>query len=118
MLKALLATEKLFKYLTELALAVVFRWRILTKNANGGGAWPETPILLVGTIAGFMLIVQSTDGGWTADLTAAMNFNGDDAVGLFKKWCFIRSFRNTRHRSRNILDCWNKRKCYRRPRFS
>ena len=56
------------------------------KTASNGGAWSTTPVLLTGTlVAGDVYVIrQSADGNWTADITAGLNFNGDDAVGLFK----------------------------------
>lgn len=51
-----------------------------------GANW-STTISLSGTIAhGDVFVVRNgADGGWTADLSStSLNFNGDDAIGLFK----------------------------------
>jgi uncharacterized repeat protein (TIGR02543 family) len=64
------------------------------KVASNGGAWNLTFATLSGILApnDVYVIRQSADGGWDADLTFDLNYNGDDAVGLFKNNVLIDVF--------------------------
>lgn len=74
---------------------VVLTGNYTLKVAANGGAWGGTPIALTGTIAHgdvFVVINNATDGGWYHDMTGNVNFNGDDAIGLFKNDVLIDVF--------------------------